>query len=493
MCKELESGRVWRAASISKVEHIVARRVFSGSEQFLVYWKGFDFSAATWEPIDNLLSCTDLLDQFVREIDPIPGANPFCLKEVQKTKTVHLKMLMTRKSRYKRSRSVIESDLYMDTDRSPIESQNLNKSLPVSFQRKKLSESERLIRDTILHESKTMTPEHTSMENVDGFFNFSRDSLDLTMSTPAPKRARKQLVNGYTNIKGDSINLSSDSQNSSQNGHILDSNWLADLCKEELIHTEIENSCMKVTLNNTKNHNTLTLEMLESLRDCFIRASNNSSVKVVLLRNNGDHFCSGIDYSGIIACDDSDKVEEIADTLTAAISNLLETILHFKKPIMAAINGPVLEFGNALVVLSDLVYATSKAVFDLMYSKLGLTPIGCLTYLLPKVIGHGLANSMLYLGSRYQSTAAYDRGLILDVFGVNSFKDDISKKITQLVTVLGKTHESTKRLVNHFEIDRLEEVMREEMDSYSLCLRRKDTRRTLQNEWTNLINLYDNP
>ena len=51
-------------------------------------------SASTWEPVENLISCPDLIDRFQRKVSPIPGANPFVLEHLEKTKKVHVKMLL---------------------------------------------------------------------------------------------------------------------------------------------------------------------------------------------------------------------------------------------------------------------------------------------------------------------------------------------------------------------------------------------------------------
>ena len=57
-----------------QVEQIVCHRYNSkGLDEYLVYWKGFDISSATWEPVENLLSCTDLIQQFQWVNNPIPG------------------------------------------------------------------------------------------------------------------------------------------------------------------------------------------------------------------------------------------------------------------------------------------------------------------------------------------------------------------------------------------------------------------------------------
>lgn len=39
---------------------------------------------------------------------------------------------------------------------------------------------------------------------------------------------------------------------------------------------------------------------------------------------------------------------------------------------------------------------------------------------------------MLYIGGRYSAVSVSDRGLILDMYGVNSFQEDICKKMSQL-------------------------------------------------------------
>jgi len=41
---------------------------------------------------------------------------------------------------------------------------------------------------------------------------------------------------------------------------------------------------------------------------------------------------------------------------------------------------------------------------------------------------------MMYLGGHYSAVTTFDRGLILDMYGVNSFAEDIEKKMVQLAS-----------------------------------------------------------
>ena len=41
---------------------------------------------------------------------------------------------------------------------------------------------------------------------------------------------------------------------------------------------------------------------------------------------------------------------------------------------------------------------------------------------------------MMYLGGHYSAATTFDRGLVLDLYGINSFAEDIEKKMLQLST-----------------------------------------------------------
>ena len=41
---------------------------------------------------------------------------------------------------------------------------------------------------------------------------------------------------------------------------------------------------------------------------------------------------------------------------------------------------------------------------------------------------------MMYLGGHYSAATTFDRGLVLDLYGINSFAEDIEKRMLQLST-----------------------------------------------------------
>ncbi|KAI3800662.1 hypothetical protein L1987_28756 [Smallanthus sonchifolius] len=57
-------GRPKLAEGFYEVESIRKKRCRKGKVQYLIKWLGWPEEANTWEPTDNLLSCSDLIDKF---------------------------------------------------------------------------------------------------------------------------------------------------------------------------------------------------------------------------------------------------------------------------------------------------------------------------------------------------------------------------------------------------------------------------------------------
>ena len=66
--------------------------------------------------------------------------------------------------------------------------------------------------------------------------------------------------------------------------------------------------------------------------------------------------------------------------------------IHFKKPIVVAINGPALGLGAAILPLCDVVWASERAWFQTPCAALRLTPSGCSSYTFPQILGVALVS-----------------------------------------------------------------------------------------------------
>lgn len=59
--------------------------------------------------------------------------------------------------------------------------------------------------------------------------------------------------------------------------------------------------------------------MLDTIRSYMIKARKSDDVKAVLFCNNGDYFCSGIDYEDLVECTDEKSYKALVNLLVSTL------------------------------------------------------------------------------------------------------------------------------------------------------------------------------
>ncbi|KZV21791.1 hypothetical protein F511_02949 [Dorcoceras hygrometricum] len=62
--EDAEGERVKLAEGYYEIESVRRKRVRKGQVQYLIKWRGWSEAANTWEPLDNLLQCSDIIDAY---------------------------------------------------------------------------------------------------------------------------------------------------------------------------------------------------------------------------------------------------------------------------------------------------------------------------------------------------------------------------------------------------------------------------------------------
>ncbi len=162
-----------------------------------------------------------------------------------------------------------------------------------------------------------------------------------------------------------------------------------------------------VTLNRPERLNALNAEMrlvlLEMLRDL----DHDKEVNVVVLTGAGRGFCSGADRARL----------EVVDRATVQGRYDNETIradymLKMRKPIIAAINGPVAGIGMAYAAMADIRIAAAGATWLAPFAQLGLVAEMGLAWLLPRLAGTGATMEILLTAESFTSETAHRIGLV---------------------------------------------------------------------------------
>ena len=182
----------------------------------------------------------------------------------------------------------------------------------------------------------------------------------------------------------------------------------------ETLTFEIKHGVAHLTLNRPKNANALNLKMAEELRAVSIRCAEDRAIRSVLLTGNGKAFSGGGDLESFAQAGDQLPVllKEITTHLHAAIS----TFSRMSAPLVIAVNGVAAGAGMPLAFSGDFVLAAQSAKFTSAYTKIGLSPDGSSTFILPRLIGLRKTKELLLLNRLLTAQEALDWGLVNQVW-----------------------------------------------------------------------------
>lgn len=115
----------------------------------------------------------------------------------------------------------------------------------------------------------------------------------------------------------------------------------------ELIATR-EAGALVLTFADAASRNRLTAEACVAAIEALNTADSDDDVRTVIVRGDGNHFCSGADADA-----DTDR----------ALADLLAGLATYPKPVLAAIEGQASGAGWALALACDAIAAAEGAVF----------------------------------------------------------------------------------------------------------------------------------
>ena len=106
----------------------------------------------------------------------------------------------------------------------------------------------------------------------------------------------------------------------------------------EDIVTEHSGSILRVQLNRPARRNAMTSAMYVALAGIFNEAANDENTRVVLWHGAGDSFCAGNDIE--------DFLKNPPGPGESPQARLMEALVRFDKPLVAAVHGAAIDGGK---------------------------------------------------------------------------------------------------------------------------------------------------
>ncbi len=235
----------------------------------------------------------------------------------------------------------------------------------------------------------------------------------------------------------------------------------------ETILFEKSGGVANVALNRPKKLNAFDGTMHEELYSAFGDAAEDEEIRCIVVRGEGKGFSAGADLAEIIEGADGDP--DLGEYLRSTYSRLVKRMVGIRKPIVAALQGPVYGAGVGIALACDLRVAAENTKFSVAFIKIGLMPDAGVTFLLPRVVGLGRAMEMSMLGDAVEAEEAYRIGLVNKVVPEDSLSEEarnLAEHLSAMPTAaLGRMKHA---LYASFETD-LETALESEAEGQTFC------------------------
>ena len=232
-----------------------------------------------------------------------------------------------------------------------------------------------------------------------------------------------------------------------------------DLIYPDLIYT-VTDGVARVTLNRPDAANSLTPDQRDRLIGLFDEASADLAVRVVVLRANGKHFCTGADLRAPRPPDPGRPgpprpegapertLGDVGRTIRRGAQRLVTSIIDCEKPVIAEVGGTAAGLGAHLALACDLIVAADSARFIEVFVRRGITPDGGGAYLLPRMIGLAKSKELMFFGDDLSASDAERIGLINKVVPADDLGPAVDEWAARLAVAPTKAVSLTKWLVN---------------------------------------------
>jgi enoyl-CoA hydratase/carnithine racemase len=181
----------------------------------------------------------------------------------------------------------------------------------------------------------------------------------------------------------------------------------------------LEDRIALITLNRPERLNAIDGSLINGVHDALDTVSG-GDVRVVILTGAGRGFCAGADLSGTgeawVPSRESTPAFKVNYDSQVRLANLYTRIYELDIPVIAAVNGVAVGGGLAFTLVSDIRVASEHARFGSVFIKAGFSSMDMGTsYLLPKIVGAGVARELMLTGRIIDAAEGYRIKLVHEV------------------------------------------------------------------------------
>lgn len=219
---------------------------------------------------------------------------------------------------------------------------------------------------------------------------------------------------------------------------------------QEILYS-VANRVATITLNRPDKLNAWTALMEKEVRSAMENAEGDEDVRVIVLTGAGRGFCAGADMSLLSAVaehgvvnqaregqspEDQNREAALRDGVPLDFQKRYSYFPAIGKPVIAAINGPVVGLGLVITLYCDLRLASDAARFSTTFARRGLVAEYGMAWMLPRIVGIANALDLLFSARTIDAAEALRIGLVNRILPQESFLEKVHEYARELAATV---------------------------------------------------------
>ncbi len=221
----------------------------------------------------------------------------------------------------------------------------------------------------------------------------------------------------------------------------------------------------RISLNRPEKKNALDIQLLTELKEAVDEVKK-SDARVLVLTGEGDTFCAGLDRNLLMNFVNMDE-EEFAKAIDF-VQELIYEIRNLEIPVIAAVQRYAIGGGFQLALAADIRIATPGTVFVIREPEFGIIPDMGALYLLPRLVGDGLARDIIFTRREIRAEEGKVIGLVNEIY--EDLEVGIGEYSKRLLSVQRYVLAESKRLIERSWSVDFRESLREAKEAQLRCL-----------------------
>ena len=215
-----------------------------------------------------------------------------------------------------------------------------------------------------------------------------------------------------------------------------------------VLEVERRESVAIVTLSAEAARNAFNSDSMSEISKTLNKLMDDSDIRGIVITGTGKFFCAGADIDEFQRSIEDGRIGPLVDDLTSILHPLQVRMRTDPTILIAAMNGAAAGGGLGLALACDARVAVPDAKLAAAFFKLGLSPDGGTTWLLPRLVGNQATRRFFFNDETWSGDEALEKGAVDEILS----QDELLDRAVELASDWGQwskiSRSGTKQLLD---------------------------------------------